>query len=73
MYGEGRAVCLGNDVDTDRIIAGRYLRTRDRALWAAHVFEDLDPTLASRLKGTVLIAGKNMGCGSSREQAVIAL
>jgi methanogen homoaconitase small subunit len=73
MYGEGRAVCLGSDVDTDRIIAGRYLRTKDRALWAAHVFEDLDPTLASRLKGTVLMAGKNMGCGSSREQAVIAL
>ncbi|MDD1656243.1 MAG: 3-isopropylmalate dehydratase [Methanomicrobiales archaeon] len=73
MCGEGRAVCLGSDVDTDRIIAGRYLRTKDRALWAAHVFEDLDPTLASRLKGTVLMAGKNMGCGSSREQAVIAL
>jgi methanogen homoaconitase small subunit len=73
MYGEGKAVCVGRDMDTDRIIAGRYLRTKDRSLWAAHVFEDLDPTLAGRLKGTVVIAGSNMGCGSSREQAAIAL
>ena len=43
MYGEGRAICVGRDMDTDRIIAGRYLRTKDRTLWAAHVFEDLDP------------------------------
>ena len=55
------------------VIAGRYLRTKDRSIWAEHVFEDLDPGLASRLKGSVLIAGKNMGCGSSREQAAVAL
>jgi len=73
MYGEGKAVCVGRDMDTDRIIAGRYLRTKDRALWAAHVFEDLDPALSGRLRGAVVIAGSNMGCGSSREQAAIAL
>jgi methanogen homoaconitase small subunit len=73
MYGEGTAVCIGKDVDTDQIIAGRYLRTKDRCLWAEHVFEDLDPTLVHRLKGAVLVAGDNMGCGSSREQAAIAL
>ncbi|RXE55808.1 3-isopropylmalate dehydratase [Methanoculleus taiwanensis] len=73
MYGEGRAVCLGSDIDTDVIIAGRYLRTKDRSLWAEHVLEDLDPALAGRLAGAVVVAGKNMGCGSSREQAVIAL
>lgn len=73
MHGEGRAVCIGPDIDTDVIIAGRYLRTKDRAIWAEHVFEDLDPTLAGRLKGACIIAGKNMGCGSSREQAPIAL
>jgi methanogen homoaconitase small subunit len=69
----GYAVCLGADVDTDQIIAGRYLRTKDRRIWAEHVLEDLDPSLAPRLLGAILIAGKNFGCGSSREQAAIAL
>ncbi len=73
MYGAGHAVCLGSDIDTDIIIAGRYLRTKDRSVWAEHAFEDLDPALAPRLAGAVIVAGKNMGCGSSREQAVIAL
>jgi len=73
MRGKGRAVCLGADIDTDLVIAGRYLRTKDRSVWAAHVFEDLDPPLAQRLAGAVIVAGKNFGCGSSREQAVIAL
>jgi len=70
---EGPAVCLGGDIDTDLIIAGRYLRTKDRTVWATRVFEDLDPALAPRLRGAVIIAGKNFGCGSSREQAAIAL
>jgi methanogen homoaconitase small subunit len=70
---EGHAVCLPADIDTDLIIAGRYLRTKDRSLWAARVFEDLDPGLAGRLKGAVIVAGKNFGCGSSREQAAVAL
>ena len=43
---EGRALCMGADIDTDVIIAGRYLRTKDRAVWAEHAFEDLDPGLA---------------------------
>ena len=69
----GTAVCIGEDIDTDMIIAGRYLRTKDRRVWAEHVFEDLNPGLAERLNGAVIIAGKNMGCGSSREQAPVAL
>ena len=73
MKGNGRAVCLPADIDTDVIIAGRYLRTKDRSVWAGHAFEDLDPDLAPRLKGAVIVAGKNFGCGSSREQAAIAL
>jgi methanogen homoaconitase small subunit len=73
MYAEGSAVCIGSDIDTDLIIAGRYLRTKDRSVWATHVFEDLDPSLATRMEGACIIAGKNMGCGSSREQAPIAL
>lgn len=73
MKVEGVAVCLGPDIDTDQIIAGRYLRTKDRRIWAEHVFEDLDPGIASRLEGAVIVAGKNFGCGSSREQAAVAL
>lgn len=73
LTGSGPSVCIGADIDTDLVIAGRYLRTKDRSVWAEHVFEDLDPGLAPRLKGAVLIAGKNMGCGSSREQAAVAL
>lgn len=73
MIIRGPAVCLGADIDTDLIVAGRYLRTKDRSSWAKHVFEDLDPELATRLSGTVIIAGKNFGCGSSREQAAVAL
>jgi methanogen homoaconitase small subunit len=70
---EGNAVLLGPDIDTDLIIAGRYLRTKDRQVWAEHVLEDYDPGLRIRLRGAVIVAGKNFGCGSSREQAVIAL
>ncbi len=73
MKTEGKAVCLGPDIDTDIIIAGRYLRTKDRSIWAEHVLEDLDPALAPRLDGAVIVAGKNFGCGSSREQAPVAL
>ncbi|KAF1078513.1 3-isopropylmalate dehydratase [Methanogenium sp. MK-MG] len=69
----GPAVCIGKDIDTDLVIAGRYLRTKETSVWAEHVFEDLDPTLAPRLKGAVLVAGNNMGCGSSREQAPVAI
>jgi methanogen homoaconitase small subunit len=73
MQGAGHAVCLGPDIDTDMIIAGRYLRTKDHSQWVAHIFEDLDPSLAPRLRSAVIVAGKNFGCGSSREQAAIAL
>ncbi len=73
MLGAGHAVCLGPDIDTDLIIAGRYLRTRDHSVWVSRVFEDLDPALAGRLPGAVIVAGRNFGCGSSREQAALAL
>src|SRR5512136_362877 len=73
MQGRGRALCVGPDIDTDLIIGGRYLRTKDHRVWVTHVFEDLDPSLAGRLNGAVIVAGKNFGCGSSREQAAIAI
>jgi methanogen homoaconitase small subunit len=73
MQGAGHAVCLGPDIDTDVIIAGRYLRTKDHSIWVSHIFEDLNPALAGQLDGAIIVAGKNFGCGSSREQAAIAL
>lgn len=73
MQGKGCAVCVGADIDTDLVIAGRYLRTKDHNIWVEHVFEDLDPSLAGRLNDAVIVAGKNFGCGSSREQAAIAI
>ena len=60
LSGSGPAVCIGEDIDTDLVIAGRYLRTKDRSVWADHAFEDLDPGIAARLRGSVLVAGKNM-------------
>jgi len=70
---KGRVLKVGDDIDTDLIIAGRYLRTKDRSLWAEHAFEDLDPGMSARLRGSVIVAGRNFGCGSSREQAAMAL
>ncbi len=70
----GKAWIFGDDVDTDVIIPGKYLRTKDLTLLAAHVMEGLDPGFAARVgKGDVIVAGRNFGCGSSREQAPLAL
>jgi 3-isopropylmalate/(R)-2-methylmalate dehydratase small subunit len=64
----------GDDVDTDRIIAGKYTKTLDFGQLAAHVLEDLDPNFRQVVQvGDVLVAGENFGCGSSREQAPVAL
>jgi 3-isopropylmalate dehydratase small subunit len=64
----------GDNIDTDRIIAGKYTKTLDMSTFAAHVFEDLDPTFKDNVKeGDVVAAGFNFGCGSSREQAPVAL
>jgi len=71
---EGRAWIFGDDVDTDVIIPGKYLRTKDPHVWAEHVMEGLDPGFASRVRaGDVIVAGRNFGSGSSREQAAHAL
>jgi 3-isopropylmalate/(R)-2-methylmalate dehydratase small subunit len=70
----GRAHVYGDDIDTDRIIPGKYTKTMDLQSLADHVLEDLDPDFRSKLaKGDVLVAGNNFGCGSSREQAPLAL
>lgn len=69
-----RAWVFGDDVDTDQIIAGRYLVKADPKELARHVMEAIDPKFASKVrKGDVVVAGRNFGCGSSREHAAIAL
>jgi 3-isopropylmalate dehydratase small subunit len=68
------AHCYGNNIDTDRIIPGKYTKTLDAASWAEHVLEDLDPDFRQKMKpGDIVVADDNFGCGSSREQAPIAL
>jgi len=65
---------FGNDVNTDEIIPARYLNTSDLKELAAHVMEDADPAFPSIVKpGDIIVAGKNFGCGSSREHAPLAI
>ncbi len=74
MAYRGRAHKFGDDVNTDEIISGRYLNTTDREELARHCMEGVDPKFAKRVKpGDVVVAGKNFGCGSSREHAPIAI
>jgi len=70
----GRAWVYGDDVNTDLIIAGRYLHSYDPEELAKHAFEDLDATFAQEVRaGDVVVGGSNFGCGSSREQAASCL
>ena len=70
----GTAHVYGDNIDTDRIIPGKYTKTLDMSQLAAHVLEDLDPAFKARLQvGDILVAGENFGCGSSREQAPLAI
>ena len=68
------AAVLPDNVDTDLIYPGRYLNITDREKTAEHLFELAWPEIRGRLKpGDFLVAGKNFGCGSSREQATAAM
>ena len=70
----GRAHVYGDNIDTDRIIPGKYTKTLDLSQLAAHVMEDLDPQFSRIVQpGDILVAGQNFGCGSSREQAPVVL
>lgn len=74
MKYEGKTIKYGDNVDTDVIIPARYLNTSDHAELASHCMEDLDPTFVKRVvKGDIMVAGLNFGCGSSREHAPIAI
>ncbi len=70
----GRVWKFKDNIDTDVIIPGKYLRTTDMAVFASHVMEGIDPMFSLKVKkGDIIVAGKNFGCGSSREQAPLAL
>jgi 3-isopropylmalate/(R)-2-methylmalate dehydratase small subunit len=70
----GKVYKFGNDVNTDEIIPARYLNTSDAKELAAHVMEDADPQFPGIVKkGDIIVAGKNFGCGSSREHAPLAI
>ncbi len=75
MKFKGTAWKFGADVDTDAIIPARYLNTSDPRELAQHCMEDsITPDFAEKVKpGDIIVAGKNFGCGSSREHAPIAI
>jgi 3-isopropylmalate/(R)-2-methylmalate dehydratase small subunit len=70
----GKAITFGNNVDTDVILPGPYLVHTDPKELAKHAMEGLDPKFPEKaVDGVIVVGGKNFGCGSSREQAPIAL
>ncbi|MDD2401093.1 MAG: 3-isopropylmalate dehydratase small subunit [Clostridia bacterium] len=70
----GKVWKLGHNVDTDLIIAARYLNRSEGEYLALHCLEDLIPNLPQKVQqGDILVAGKNFGCGSSREHAPLAI
>ncbi|OCL86420.1 2,3-dimethylmalate dehydratase small subunit [Aliarcobacter thereius] len=70
----GKVWNFGANIDTDVIIAARYLNSSDPDHLAKYVMEDADPDFSNKLKkGDIIVAGENFGCGSSREHAPIAL
>jgi 3-isopropylmalate/(R)-2-methylmalate dehydratase small subunit len=74
MKFSGKVHKFGADIDTDAIIPARYLNTSDPAELARHCMEDADASFPSRVEtGDIIVAGKNFGCGSSREHAPIAI
>ncbi|RLA86057.1 MAG: 3-isopropylmalate dehydratase small subunit [Deltaproteobacteria bacterium] len=74
MKYRGRVWKFGDNVDTDLIIPARYLDTSDPKELASHLMEPVDPQFSEKVKeGDILVAGRNFGCGSSREHAPVAI
>ena len=74
MKVSGKAYKYGDNVDTDVIIPARYLNTPDAKEFAKHCMEDIDASFAATVRpGAIMVAGKNFGCGSSREHAPRAI
>ena len=71
---KGKCWKFGKDVNTDVILPARYLNTSEPGELAKHCMEDADPAFASKISsGDIIVAGKNFGCGSSREHAPISI
>jgi 3-isopropylmalate/(R)-2-methylmalate dehydratase small subunit len=71
---KGKAFKYGDNIDTDVIIPARYLNSSDPAELAAHCMEDIDKDFVKKMvKGDIITAKKNFGCGSSREHAPLAI
>jgi len=71
---QGKVWKFGDNIDTDLIIAARYLNTSEPSELAKYVMEDADPSFVEKMEaGDIIVAGENFGCGSSREHAPIAL
>jgi len=71
---KGRAHVYGDNLNTDLIIAGKYTKTLNMRDLAQHCLEDIDRDFITRVRpGDVIAGGENFGCGSSREQAPLAL
>jgi 3-isopropylmalate/(R)-2-methylmalate dehydratase small subunit len=74
MKVKGTAIKFGNNVDTDVILPGKYLVLTDPKELAKHAMAGLNEAFPEKArKGVVVVGGKNFGCGSSREQAPLAL
>ncbi|HHV81269.1 MAG TPA: 3-isopropylmalate dehydratase small subunit [bacterium] len=75
MILHGFAHKLGDDINTDYIISGKYkFNTLDMKELARHIFEDIEPNFIDKIKpGDIIVAGRNFGCGSSREQAPLVI
>ena len=71
---KGKVWKFGNNVNTDEIIPAKYLNTSDPDQLGAHCLESISKDFASRVnRGDIIVAGKNFGCGSSREHAPVAV
>jgi len=74
MKAQGKVYKFGDNIDTDVIIPARYLNTSDPKELAQHCMEDIDATFAERVvPGSIMVGGRNFGCGSSREHAPLAI
>ena len=74
MISKGYAHKFGTDINTDDIIAAKYLNTTDKLELASHCMEHIDKDFMKKVKaGDIMVAGRNFGCGSSREHAPIAI
>ncbi|HBL83648.1 MAG: 3-isopropylmalate dehydratase small subunit [Clostridiales bacterium GWF2_38_85] len=74
MNVNGKVLKYGDNVDTDVIIPARYLNTSDKKELASHCMEDIDKEFVKKVQvGDIMVAGRNFGCGSSREHAPISI